>query len=102
MSIAETFNQSRFSRFINSSAGRVFRLVACAGFLVVGYLFRDHLLGMISMAFSVLPLSAGAMLAIRNPRGHENLIDTPDRCLDHLSLASLLIRRLEESRYKCR
>jgi hypothetical protein len=60
MSIAETFNQSRFSQFINSSAGRVFRLVAGAGFLVVGYLFRDHPLGMIFMAFSVLPLSAGA------------------------------------------
>jgi uncharacterized protein (TIGR02391 family) len=28
-------------------------------------------------------LFAGAVLAIRNPRGHENLIDTPDRCLDH-------------------
>jgi len=43
---------------------------------------------------------AGSMLAIRNPRGHENLIDTPDKCLDHLSLASLLLRRLEESGYK--
>ena len=43
---------------------------------------------------------AGAMLAIRNPRGHEvSLSDAPDVCLDHLSLASLLLRRLEEAGY---
>lgn len=43
---------------------------------------------------------AGAMLAIRNPRGHEYSInDSPDQCLDHLSLASLLIRRLEQAGY---
>ena len=59
MKTAEVFNRSWFSRFINSSAGRVFRLVAGAGFLVVGYLFRDQTLGVISMVFSVFPLSAG-------------------------------------------
>jgi hypothetical protein len=60
MRIADAFNQSWFSRFINSSAGCVFRLAVGTGFLVVGYLFRDHTLGVISMVFSVLPLSAGA------------------------------------------
>jgi uncharacterized protein (TIGR02391 family) len=45
---------------------------------------------------------AGSVLAIRNPRGHEHIIDSPDRCLDHLSLASLLLRRLEEAGYKCK
>lgn len=41
---------------------------------------------------------AGSMMAIRNPRGHEYKIkDTMDDCLDHLSLVSLLIRRLEKS-----
>lgn len=39
---------------------------------------------------------AGAMGAIRNPRGHENKIDPIERSLDHLSLASVLLRRLEE------
>lgn len=39
---------------------------------------------------------AGAMSAIRNPRGHDINIDHIDRCLDHLSLASVLLRRLEE------
>jgi hypothetical protein len=60
MSGAETFNRSGFSRFINGPAGRVFRLVAGAGFLVVGYSYRDHTLGVISMVYSILPLSAGA------------------------------------------
>ena len=46
-------------------------------------------------------LFAGATQAIRNPRGHEYTItDDPDLCLDHLCLASLLIRRLAEAGYK--
>ncbi|MEN6507524.1 MAG: hypothetical protein ABFD63_01840 [Smithella sp.] len=60
MSIAEKFNRSGFSRFINSSSGRFFRLVAGAGFLVVGYLFRDTPLGVIAMVWSIIPLSAAA------------------------------------------
>lgn len=44
---------------------------------------------------------AGAVLAIRNPRGHEiGLTDSPDRCLDHVGLASLLLRRLNEAGFK--
>ncbi|GAB4336368.1 MAG: hypothetical protein Kow0010_24150 [Dehalococcoidia bacterium] len=40
-------------------------------------------------------LFAGSMLAIRNPRGHDTTVsDGPDVCLDHLALASLLLRRL--------
>lgn len=39
---------------------------------------------------------AGAMTAIRNPRGHDINIDPIDRCLDHLSVASVLLRRLED------
>ena len=43
-------------------------------------------------------LFAGATLAIRNPRGHKTgMTDDPDTCLDHLSLASLLLRRLDEA-----
>ena len=59
MKIAEAFNRSGFARFINSSAGRVFRLAVGTGFLVVGYLYRDQTLGVIAMVFSILPLSAG-------------------------------------------
>ena len=36
MSRHEAFNQSGFSKFLNSPAGRIFRLVAGTGFLVVG------------------------------------------------------------------
>jgi hypothetical protein len=55
----ESFNQSGFSKFLNSLAGRILRLALGIGFLVVGYLYRDHALGVISMIWGVLPLSAG-------------------------------------------
>jgi uncharacterized protein (TIGR02391 family) len=43
-------------------------------------------------------LFAGAMQGIRNPRGHTSgIVDDPDICLDHLSLASMLLRRLDEA-----
>lgn len=41
---------------------------------------------------------AGAQSGIRNPRGHgTDLEDSPDVCLDHLSLASVLLRRLDDA-----
>ncbi len=55
----EVFNRSGFSRFINSQAGRIFRLVAGVAFLVVGFMYRHHTLGVLSMIWSVFPLSAG-------------------------------------------
>jgi hypothetical protein len=60
MSAHEAFNRSAFSHWINSPAGRVFRLVAGAGFLAVGLANREHPLGLASLAWSVLPLSAAA------------------------------------------
>jgi hypothetical protein len=56
----ESFNQSGFSKFLNSLAGRILRSVAGIGFLLVGYIYRDHALGVISMVWGLLPLSAGA------------------------------------------
>ena len=45
-------------------------------------------------------LFAGSIMAIRNPRGHEYAIrDSPDDCLDHLALVSLLLRRLQSAGY---
>lgn len=39
---------------------------------------------------------AGTMGGIRNPRGHKsNMDETPDDCLDHLGIISLLLRRLD-------
>ena len=44
---------------------------------------------------------AGSVMAIRNPRGHRHsVVDPPDRCLDHVSLASMLLRRLDEAGFK--
>lgn len=59
MSLHETFNRSAFSHFINSSAGRVFRLGAGAAFLVAGFIFRAHPLGLLSLFWSIFPLTAG-------------------------------------------
>lgn len=43
---------------------------------------------------------SGSVLAIRNPRGHEYLInDTLEDCLDYLSFISMLLRRIEKSGY---
>jgi uncharacterized protein (TIGR02391 family) len=39
---------------------------------------------------------SGSVMAIRNPRGHEyGIKETPEQCLDHLSLASLLARKID-------
>lgn len=46
-------------------------------------------------------LFAGSMMAVRNPRGHEYAVhDSPDECLDHMALASLLLRRLQAAGHK--
>jgi uncharacterized protein (TIGR02391 family) len=45
-------------------------------------------------------LFAGTMVAIRNPLGHEEVVDDdPFTCLDHLALVSTLIRRLDKAGY---
>jgi uncharacterized protein (TIGR02391 family) len=45
-------------------------------------------------------LFAGMMVAVRNPRGHEDsLIDDPGTCLDHLGMISALLRRLKKAGY---
>ncbi|TCJ29905.1 DUF2892 domain-containing protein [Nocardioides jejuensis] len=59
-SLAERFNCTGFSRWVNSPTGRGFRLTAGTTFLVVGFLLRDSGLGIALMAWSVVPLSAGA------------------------------------------
>jgi hypothetical protein len=61
MAAYESFNQSGFSKFLNSMAGRVFRVAAGFVFLLIGYIFREHTLGVISMVWGILPLSAGVL-----------------------------------------
>ncbi len=38
---------------------------------------------------------AGTMAGLRNPRAHDNRVDPIDQCLDHLSVASVLLRTIE-------
>ena len=59
MSMNEAFNQSGFSKLLNSPAGRVFRLVAGTGFVVLGYIYRDQALGLLSIVWGALAISAG-------------------------------------------
>ncbi len=56
----EAFNRTGFSKFLNRPIGRLFRVVAGTGFLLVGYLFRVHTLGIASLLWGVLPWTAGA------------------------------------------
>ncbi len=58
--LVAAFNGSGFSHFLNSPSGRIFRILAGIGFLILGLIFRDHLLGVLSLVWSVFPLSAGA------------------------------------------
>jgi hypothetical protein len=61
MRMYEAFNQTWFSRFLNSQAGRVFRFLAGLGFLGAGLMYRDHVLGLAALAWSTLPLSAAVL-----------------------------------------
>jgi hypothetical protein len=45
--------------FLNSLAGRIFRMVVGIGFIVAGVVFREYALGIVSIAWGLLPLSAG-------------------------------------------
>ena len=58
--LGDVFNRSALSRFLNSTAGRFFRLLAGLGFLVIGYAYRSYTLGILSMAWGLFPLSSGA------------------------------------------
>ncbi len=61
MSAHESFNRSRFAQLLNSPGGRLFRLLAGGAFLAFGLLHRAEPLGLASLAWSALPLSAGAL-----------------------------------------
>ena len=58
MSLAERFNATGFSRWVNGSGGRAFRLVAGTAWLAFGLLFLGHWWGVAAVAWSVLPLSS--------------------------------------------
>ncbi len=55
----DRFNRSAFSRFLNSMAGRIFRLAGGAIFLAAGIVFKDYWLGIVALVWSFFPLTAG-------------------------------------------
>lgn len=59
MTTADRFNASGFGRWINATAGRVFRLAAGATFITVGLLALPSPWGIASLAWGVVPFSAG-------------------------------------------
>lgn len=45
----------------------------------------------------IMHLFEGAVMGIRNPRGHGNITDDPDRAMDYIILISLLAYRVDNS-----
>jgi uncharacterized protein (TIGR02391 family) len=43
-----------------------------------------------------MDLFAGAMIGVRNPKAHGNIVITPERAIHHFFLASLLFHKLDE------
>lgn len=62
MTLSRRFNGSRFGRFLNSPAGRVFRLVGGTAFVLVGVglaVSGAPILGVASVVWGALAISAG-------------------------------------------
>ena len=59
MSLAESFAQSRFAKFVNSPAGRIARIVVGLGLIGWGYSQRAGLAGIILIVLGLVPLTAG-------------------------------------------
>lgn len=60
MSLARKFNSSAFGRWINSPAGRLFRVAAGSAFAIAGLRHARTTAGKAALIWSVMPLSAGA------------------------------------------
>ncbi len=60
MSIADRFNGTTFSRWLNAKSGRIFRLCAGLFFVIIGAIFHNNSWGIAALVWSVFPLSAGA------------------------------------------
>lgn len=45
----------------------------------------------------IMHLFEGVVMGIRNPRGHDNIMDNPDRAMDYIILISLLTYRIEDA-----
>ena len=61
MSLAESFAQTGFARFVNSVAGRITRLIVGAALIIWGYTLLDQTLGIVLIVIGLIPLVAGAL-----------------------------------------
>jgi hypothetical protein len=61
MRVATRFNRSAFGTWLNGPSGRIFRVAAGGVFLVAGLRARRTPAGRASLAWTVFPLSAGAL-----------------------------------------
>jgi len=59
MSMAETFGQSGFARFVNSPIGRITRIIVGLGLIGWGYAESAESTGIILMVVGLVPLAAG-------------------------------------------
>ncbi len=60
MKLHERFNRTWLSRFLNSRAGRVFRVIGGTGFILVGALYFPAVGALASMVWGLLALHAGS------------------------------------------
>ncbi|MFD4422088.1 TIGR02391 family protein [Agromyces sp. NPDC058484] len=95
-------------KFVEKEVKRISQLRGLTGNKLMMAAFNEqapvvHLNGMATDSdkdeqFGYRYIFAGAQSGIRNPRGHETeLTDSPDLCLDHLSVASILLRKLDDA-----
>ena len=59
MSMAQSFGQSGLARFINSPAGRVFRVVVGVALILWGYTRLGSSAGVVLIVVGLIPLVAG-------------------------------------------
>jgi hypothetical protein len=59
MSLAESFAQSGFAKFVNSTAGRIARIVVGLGLIGWGYAQLPGTAGIILVVLGLVPLVAG-------------------------------------------
>jgi hypothetical protein len=61
VSRAEKFNNTGFSKWLNSPAGRLFRFGAGVLFLAIGIMYDHRWFGIVALIWFIFPLSAGGL-----------------------------------------
>jgi hypothetical protein len=61
MSLAESFAKTGFAKFINTTAGRIVRIIAGLVLIVLGILGGMNVGGIILIVLGLVPLTAGTL-----------------------------------------